>query len=92
MSKRQAIICPSKIDALITCDLTDVPASNYDREMDARPFDTINDILRFLSLVQYLLKGRNGPIWSKREPNHMRLSGTDRLIVKMGYLRVGLVL
>ena len=42
-----------------TCDLTDVPASNYDRKMDARPFDTIHDILSCLSLVQSLFKGRN---------------------------------
>ena len=58
-----------KIMALIflncesTCDLLDVPASIYDRKMDARPFDTINDILRGLSLAQSLLKRRNAPIW-----------------------------
>ena len=37
--------------------------SNYDRKMDALPFDTIHDILRCLSLMQSLLKDRNGPIW-----------------------------
>ena len=62
-----------------TCDLTDVPASIYDRKMDARPFDTIRDILRCLSLVQSLLKGRNAPIWRMRAPTHMRLSGTEGL-------------
>ena len=36
--------------------LTDVPALNYDRKTDARPFDTIQEILRCLSLVQSLLK------------------------------------
>ena len=46
----------------ITCNSTDVPASIYDRKMDGRPFDTINDILRCLSLVQSLLKSRNAPI------------------------------
>ena len=35
-----------------TCDSTDVPASIYDRKTAARPFDTINDILRSLSLAQ----------------------------------------
>ena len=61
-------------------DLTDVPASIYDRKMDARPFDTIHDIL--LSLVESLLKGRNASIWRKREPTHMRLSGAHELNVK----------
>ena len=45
------------------CDSTDVPASIYDRKMDARLFDTIHEILRCLSLAQSLLKGRNAPIW-----------------------------
>ena len=49
--------CESKFD------LTDVPSSIYDRKMDARPFDTIHDILRCLSLAQSLHKGRNAPIW-----------------------------
>ena len=61
------------------CDLTDVLASIYDRKMDARPFDTIHDILRCLCLVQSLLEARNAPIWRKRKPTHMRLSETDRL-------------
>ena len=39
-----------------TCDLTDVPAPINDRKMDARHFDTIQDILRSLSLAQSLLK------------------------------------
>ena len=33
----------------------------YYRKTAARPFDTIHDILRSLSLVQSLLKGRNSP-------------------------------
>ena len=60
-------------------DLRNVRASIFDIKQDARPFDIINDILRCLSLVQYLLKGRNAPIWHKREQTHMKLSGTDRL-------------
>ena len=51
----------------------------YDRKNAARPFDTIHDILRSLSLVNSLLKGRNAPIWRKRVPTHMRLSVTDGL-------------
>ena len=35
----------------------------YDRKTAARPFDTIHDNLRSLSLVQFLLQGRNSPIW-----------------------------
>ena len=68
-SQSQKILKFVKIMALIilNCesmfDLTDVSASTYDRRMDARPFDTINDILRCLSLAQSLLKGRNAPIW-----------------------------
>ena len=54
-------------------DLTDVP-SLYDRKTAARPFDTIHDNLRYLSLVQSLLKGRNASLWCLREPTHMRLS------------------
>ena len=33
------------------------------RKMDARNFETINNILRSLSLMLSLLKGRNAPIW-----------------------------
>ena len=62
-----------------TCDLTEVKASIYDRKYAARPFDSIHDILRCVSLVQSLQKGRNAPIWRKREPTHLRPSGTDRL-------------
>ena len=62
-----------------TSDLTNVPASIYDRKVDTRPFDTIKFIVRCLSLVQSLLKGRNTPIWRKRKSTHMRPSGTDRL-------------
>ena len=63
-----------------TCKLTDVSDSIYDIKMDARPFDIIHDILRCLSLVQSLFEDRNAPIWRKREPTHMRLSGTEGLI------------
>ena len=56
-----------------------MPALIYDRKMDARPSDTTHDILWWLSLVQSLFKGRNVPIWRKREPTQMKLSGTDRL-------------
>ena len=36
--------------------LTDVSAAMYDRKTAARPFYTIHDVLRYLSLVQSLLK------------------------------------
>ena len=49
--------CESKFDS------TDVPSWIYDRKTAARPFDTIHDILRCLSLAQSILKGRNAPIW-----------------------------
>ena len=62
-----------------TFGLTDVPASIYDRKTAARPFDTIHDILRSLSLVQSLLKDRNSPNWRHRAPTHMNLSGTEGL-------------
>ena len=62
-----------------TCDLTDVSASIDDRKRDDWPFDTIDDILWCLRLVQSLIKGRNALIWRKRKPTHMRLSETDRL-------------
>ena len=67
----------------IICDLRDVPASIYDRKMDARAFDTIYDIPRYLSRVRSLLEDRFAPIWRKREPTHIRLSGTDRLNKKL---------
>ena len=54
-----------------TCDLTKVPALIYNRKTAARPFDTIHDILRALSLVQSLLKGWNASIWRKRELTYM---------------------
>ena len=78
----QKIVIFVKFEPLIlfkcesTCDLTDFQASIYDRKIDARPFDTIHDILRCLSLVQFLLEDRNAPIWRKREPTHIRLSGS----------------
>ena len=40
-----------------TCDLTVVLALIYDRKTAARPFDTIQDILRSHSLAQSVLKG-----------------------------------
>ena len=40
-----------------TCDLTGAPASIYDRKTAAGRFDPIHDILRSISLAQYLLKG-----------------------------------
>ena len=49
--------CVSKFD------LTDVLGSIYDRKTAARPFDTIYDILRSLSVAQSLLKGQNSRIW-----------------------------
>ena len=64
-------------------DLIDVPGSIYDIKLTARRFDTINDILKSLSLAQSLLKGRNAPIWRQREPTHLRLSGTDGLKPKI---------
>ena len=42
-----------------TCDLTDVPPLMYDRKTAARHFDNMRDILRSLSLPQYLLQGQN---------------------------------
>ena len=51
-----------------TCGLTDVPASIYDRKTAARPFDTNHNIIRCLSLAQFLLKGRNAPIWRIGNP------------------------
>ena len=62
-----------------TCDLSDVPSSIYDRKIAARSFGNTHDILRCLSLVQSFLKDSNASICRKREPTHMRLSGTDGL-------------
>ena len=59
--------------------MTDVQAAMYDRKTAARPFDTISDILRSLSLVQSLLKARNSPNWRERAPTHMNLSVTEGL-------------
>ena len=49
-----------------TCNLTDVPASIYDKK--TRRLDTILDILLSLSFAQALFNGRNAPA-----------SGTERL-------------
>ena len=62
-----------------TCGLRDVPASIYDRKIEARLFDTNHNILRCLSLAQSVLKGGKVPIWRMRAPTLMRLSGTDGL-------------
>ena len=61
------------------CYFNNVSASNYDRKTDVRHFDTIHDILRCIRLVQWLFIDRNAPIWRKREPTPMRLSGVDGL-------------
>ena len=53
--------------------------SMYERKKAVRRFVTIYDILRSLSHVQSLPKGRNAPIWRQRMPTHTILSGTDRL-------------
>ena len=45
------------------CDLKKLSASINNKKIAARPFDTIHDILRSLSLAQYLLKRRKAPIW-----------------------------
>ena len=50
-----------------TYDLTGEPASIFDKNTMARHFDTINDILRSLSLEQYYFKGLNALIWRQRE-------------------------
>ena len=67
VSKRQASVFYNKLKLFLncerTCGLKDVSASIYDRKTDARPFDTIHDILRFLSLAQSLRKSRNALIW-----------------------------
>ena len=59
----------------------------YDRKTAVRPLYTIYDVLRALSLVQFLLIGRNAPIWRQRERTYMRQSGTDGLIYDHTYLR-----
>ena len=40
-------------------------------------FFTIHDLLRVLSLVQYILKGLNAAIWRQWKLTHMRVSGID---------------
>ena len=55
--------------------------------MDARPFDTIHDILRWLSLVLYVLEDRNAPIWRKREATHMLPEGSNRLRQTVSHFR-----
>ena len=62
-------------DCEIKLNITDVPASIYDRKTAARPFDTIHDILQSLSLVQSLLSGRNASNFKA----HMGLPGIDGL-------------
>ena len=49
------------------------------RTPTVRHFETIQDILQSLSLVESLLKGRNAPIWLQRDPTHKRLSVTEGL-------------
>ena len=46
-----------------TSDLTDVPASIYDRKAKDPPFDNNQDILRSLSLAKSFREGRSAPIW-----------------------------
>ena len=57
------ILAQTFLNCESTCDSTDVSASKYDRKPAAQPFNTIHDIIRSLSLMQSLLKGRNELIW-----------------------------
>ena len=61
--KSGKIMAQTFLNCVSTFDLTDVLGSIYDRKTAARPFDTIYDILRSLSVAQSLLKGQNSPIW-----------------------------
>ena len=82
-SKNQAICDIIGLDFLICenqYDSKDFPAPINDRKTAARPFDTINEILRSLGLAQSLLKSRNAQIWRKREPLYLTLLGTHGLI------------
>ena len=58
------------------------------RKMDAPNFDTVHDILRCLSLVQSLLKGRNAPIWriGNQEVNMTLISLT--YLIKQNFLAI----
>ena len=65
--------------------MSDVQARIYDRKTMARRFD-IRGIFATYSRDSTISQsreisseGRNAPIWQRREPPHMRLSGTDRL-------------
>ena len=60
--KFEKIMAQIFLNSESTCNSTDVPASMYGRKIAARPFDTIHDTLRSLSLAQSLLKRRNAPI------------------------------
>ena len=75
--KLKKIMAQTSLDFESTCYLTDVQCMIGKTRPDL--FDTIHDILRSLSLVQSLPKGRNALIWRQREPTHMRLPGTDGL-------------
>ena len=62
--KSEKIMAQIFFNSEATCDSTDVLASIYHRKTTVnRPFDTIRDLLRPLSLEQSLLKGRNSLIW-----------------------------
>ena len=61
--KSEKIMAQTFLNCVSTFDLTDVLGSIYDRKTAARPFDTMYDILRSLSVAQSLLKGQNSPIW-----------------------------
>ena len=77
--KFEKIMAQTYFNCESMCDSTKVPASMYDKKTAAGPFDTIHDVLRYFSLVQSLLKGRNAPIWRQRVPTQLDLSGTDGL-------------
>ena len=67
-----------------TCDLTDVTASSYDRKTDARPFDTIHNILQCVNLVQSILRDRNVPIWRIRNRRVKSYLSTNIIQLKSG--------
>ena len=62
-----------------SCDLPDNPSPIYDRKTASRRFDTTHIIIRSLSLLQSLLKGRNAQIWRQREPTFWEQAGLRHL-------------
>ena len=72
------IMAQTFLNSESSCDLTDAPASMYDRKTAAGPFDTIHDILQFGAISSQRPKCAN---LAHREPSNLRVKYFEPILI-----------